>query len=103
VQSLEQQAPQQAMQVPEEELQFPQGLTGAKFRTVLAVESFVPKFEVSKTRKRERDAERDQKTAGYKKRHTDTKQISKQSKTRKSWIGTASSTSSCSKMSLVAN
>jgi hypothetical protein len=37
---------------------FPQASTGARFRTVLAAESFVPKFERSETREREHDAEK---------------------------------------------
>jgi hypothetical protein len=73
-QSRELQALQQEMQVPEQGLRFPQGSTGATFTTVLAEETFVPKFELCKTRKRERDAERDQKTAGRKKRSIDEKE-----------------------------
>jgi hypothetical protein len=34
------------------------GWTGVRLTTMLAAESFVPKFERSKTRKRERDEER---------------------------------------------
>jgi hypothetical protein len=73
-QSRELQALQQEMQVTEQGLRFPQGSTGATFTTVLAEETFVPKFELCKTRKRERDAERDQKTAGRKKRSIDEKE-----------------------------
>jgi hypothetical protein len=50
------QAPEQEMQVPEPELRIPQGSTGATFRAMLQAESFVPKFERSKTRKWERAA-----------------------------------------------
>ena len=42
VQSPKLQAPQQEMQVPEDESRFAQGSTGATFATVLAVESFAP-------------------------------------------------------------
>jgi hypothetical protein len=68
------QVPEQELQVPEQELRFPQGSTGATFTTVLAVESLVPKFEPSKARKRERDAEIEQKTAGRKKRQMEARQ-----------------------------
>jgi hypothetical protein len=47
---------------------FPQGPTGATFKTLLAAESFVPKFERSKRRKRERDVEKDEKRAARTKR-----------------------------------
>jgi hypothetical protein len=42
--------------------------TGATLQTVLVAESFVPKFERSKTRKRESDAEKGEKIAERKKR-----------------------------------
>jgi hypothetical protein len=54
---------------------------------VLAVKMFVPKFERSKTHKRERDAETDKKTAERKKRQIETRQAAQtnhnQSKTRR--------------------
>jgi hypothetical protein len=49
---------------------FPQGLTGARFTTVLAAEGFIPKFEPSKTRKRKFAGDRDEKAAARKKEKT---------------------------------
>jgi hypothetical protein len=65
------QAPEQEMQVPEPELRFPQGSTGATFKAMLEAESFVPKFERSKTRKWELMANREETTAVRKKRAID--------------------------------
>jgi hypothetical protein len=45
-----------------------QGIIGTRFKTVLAAEMFVPRFERSKTRKSERDAEKDEKIAERKKK-----------------------------------
>jgi hypothetical protein len=47
---------------------FPQGSTGARFTTVLAAEDFIPKFEWSKTRKRQLAADKEGKAAERKKR-----------------------------------
>jgi hypothetical protein len=61
-----------------EELQaaeFPQGSTGAIFKTVLAAERFVPKFALSKIRKRGRNAENDEKMDGRGERQVEASRI----------------------------
>jgi hypothetical protein len=57
--------PQQEMQLPRKSCN-PSRINRSDIHDGAAVESFCLKFELSKTRKRERDAEREQNIAGCK-------------------------------------